>query len=208
MLSLADLPRAFAAARAEAEALARPVASGLCRYCGGRWTPAAIGKLSGHAACIVTPEFLAAIRSATTLTREQLAELLGVPFSTVRAWTRPRTIESGPRWSLPVHAISPGPSEPTPEGLRALQPQPMTLEEIADLVDRTREADRMAAAESAVAAARAHRRRRRLGSLDRFTQARREREREHAREHAKAYARTLRSDQLTYAEHELGRGAA
>jgi hypothetical protein len=102
MLSLAELPMAFAGARAQTLVAARSVAASLCRYCGKRWTPLPTGRLDGHALCVVTLEFREALdellRSSATITRHQVADLLGVPHSTIKAWTKPRTVERGPRW--------------------------------------------------------------------------------------------------------------
>jgi hypothetical protein len=104
VLTIDQLPDAYAKALAEALAAASsPEAGpGLCRYCGVRWIPLPGSKLTGHALCVVTPEFRAALeemyRASPKLTRQALAYLLGVSISTVVAWTKPRTIENGRRW--------------------------------------------------------------------------------------------------------------
>lgn len=135
MLTLAELPSAYAAARAAAVATARPVATGpgLCRYCGLRWRPLRNSRLEGHALCVVTAEFRSALddlwRRSPQLSRQSLADVLGVSASTVKAWTKPRTVERGERW--PARAAG----DPTPEGLRALTPRPpMSKAEVAHLV--------------------------------------------------------------------------
>lgn len=103
-LTLADLPAAYGTALAAALASARPVAGGLCCYCGLRWTPLPNSKLPGHALCMVTSEFREALgelyRGSPAISRQQLADLLGVSISTVVAWIKPRAIERGLRWRL------------------------------------------------------------------------------------------------------------
>lgn len=76
------------------DTLAKPFADVLpseCRYCGkyrGSWQGS---KLDGHALCLVSPEFRHALAVAMRdprLTYDLVAQTLGVPKTTVRAWYR------------------------------------------------------------------------------------------------------------------------
>lgn len=132
-LTLDRLPAAYATARAEAIATAQPVTPGLCRYCGRPWAPPVGTRLDGHALCSITPEFREALsalyRSSPAIRREHIAAQLDVPVSIVVAWLKPRTVERGATWPSNM-------GEPTPEGLRALEPRPRSKAEVDDLIAR------------------------------------------------------------------------
>ena len=94
MITFADLPAAFSAARAEASAAALGVVEDMppntCRYCGKFMRPWGGRRSDGHVRCIVPLAFQRAVFelwwTSPTLTPEQIAEACGVSASTVRGW--------------------------------------------------------------------------------------------------------------------------
>jgi hypothetical protein len=99
-MTLDELPEAYRAARAAAIAsapLAEPQRN-TCRYCGRHWIRHISSINDGHARCIVTAEFLAAVGalwwSTPGLTRDAIAAACGVTKSTVWRWTNPMRINT------------------------------------------------------------------------------------------------------------------
>lgn len=91
---LADLPAAYAQARAAATAARKlddppPLT---CRYCGKLWRPWAGSKHDGHVACVVPLEFQRALlklyRAVPGLSMQTIATTCSVTLSTVNRWLR------------------------------------------------------------------------------------------------------------------------
>lgn len=76
------------------------VPDGVCRYCGKYWRRWDDSRLTGHARCVVTPEFRAKLRdfyynSPAEFHVQRLASELGFSVSVVRAWTVGRAWTAG-----------------------------------------------------------------------------------------------------------------
>lgn len=96
-LTLETLPAAYEYARAVASANAvyrEAPDDNTCRYCGKHRQIMQNTRLDGHAVCVVTREFIAAVdalyRSDPKLNRPAIAEALSVSHMTVTAWTTNR----------------------------------------------------------------------------------------------------------------------
>lgn len=93
MLTLADIPAAFAAARAEVDAAAPDASTrppGRCRYCDDSRLITA--ELQAHARCIVPLAFQRAVyqlwRGSWAATQKCIAEACGVSIAVVGRWLR------------------------------------------------------------------------------------------------------------------------
>lgn len=94
-MTLADLPAAFAAARAKAFAAApvvEEVPPNTCRYCGRyfRLPPGVATTLDGHARCCVGLSFQRSLYelwwNSPTLGKDRIAEACGVSVVAVDKW--------------------------------------------------------------------------------------------------------------------------